>query len=68
MHGTVGNDRQLAIFQRSVGREGQREKWERLLLSWTRELASDLKSIANRTVGTLAIQRGTWCVKARDRA
>ena len=44
-----------------------REKWERLLLCWPREPTRDLKSTATGTVGTLAVQLGTWFVNSLDR-
>ena len=45
----------------------EREKCERLLLCWPRETTRDLKSIATGTVGTLAVQLGTWFVNSPDR-
>ena len=44
-----------------------REKWERLLLCWTRETARDLNSTATGTVGTLGFELGTWFVNSPDR-
>ena len=43
------------------------ETYERLLLGWTREIERDRKSVATGTVGTLAVQLGTWFVNSSHR-